>query len=208
MRKMAVIFGIIGIIVIGFCAISMEAAQNDFLGTWVLDKEKTHSLPREVKGYTMVVTQDEQKLVVETKVDGGLRPPEYGSSLSGGYLGHSAGNGMAGAGPAAGTQALWVVNPTVTYPLDGETTQPFAGLANSTLKLKTKWGKDGKALDLSYVQVAPGGHSAMLTIKERWTLSAEGDGLKVQRSVVTAQGADTVVLVLKKGPSAPKPSQP
>jgi hypothetical protein len=230
MRKPTVIFSTLGIIVLGFFAISIKAAQADFAATWVVDKEKTRGLPHELKNYTMVVSRNENQLVVETKVESTLQAPgtavnvpeggwavpghKTGGSMvsangTGGTFGGLAAGGIPTGGSATGGMALWLVNPKVAYPLDGgEISEPLVGLANATVKVKSKWGKDGKALDLSYVQVAQGGHSAMLTIKERWTLSAEGDELKVQRSVVTQQGADTVVLILKKGPGAPKPPQP
>jgi hypothetical protein len=123
----------------------------------------------------------------------------------GGYFGGLANNGMANGGSAAGGLALWLVNPKVTYSLDGkETTIPSPGIGNVTIKLKAKWGKDGKTLDLSFVEMAAGGHSAMLTIKERWTPSEGGEGLKIQRSVATPDGAETVVLILRKEQGVPR----
>ena len=75
MRKAKVAFSVLGIVVVGFCTVSTGAAQDDFSGYWVLDKEKTRDLPDGLQSYTMVVTQNEQQLVVETKVEGDLRPP-------------------------------------------------------------------------------------------------------------------------------------
>jgi hypothetical protein len=93
----------------------------------------------------------------------------------------------------------------VTYSLDGkETPAPYEALANVTAKLKAKWAKDGKTLDLSFAQdTGLGGNSAALTIKERWTLSEGGEVLKVQRTVATGQGTDTVVLIFRKGQGKP-----
>jgi len=133
MRKAKVIFSMAGMIMLSFFAISIEAAQQDFSGTWVLDKGKTHGLPHELKSYTMVVTQTAQELVIETKVESGLGGPQLQESLEsanphatgpkgGGYnISNSSTTGF-----SAGTLALGVVNPRVIYSLDGgETTAPW-----------------------------------------------------------------------------------
>jgi len=76
MKKEKTVFGMLGMVMLGCWAISAVAAQSNFSGTWVLDKQKTHGLPHSLKSYTMVVTQNPQELVVETKVDSGLQGPE------------------------------------------------------------------------------------------------------------------------------------
>ncbi len=58
MRKMKVIFNIIANVILSFCAVSIGAAQDNFSGVWVLDKEKTRQLPPRLQSYTMVVKQD------------------------------------------------------------------------------------------------------------------------------------------------------
>jgi hypothetical protein len=42
-----------------------------------------------------------------------------------------------------------------------------------------------------------------LTAKERWTLSEDGQVLKVQRTVSTQQTSETVNLIFRKKPAAP-----
>lgn len=102
MRKAKIVFSLLGIIMLGICATSVMAGQTDFSGTWELDKGKTHGLPKDLKGDTMVVTQNEQQLVVQNQVNGSL------------------------AGP--GTLALSMLMPQSTYSLDGkEKTVQFPG---------------------------------------------------------------------------------
>jgi hypothetical protein len=187
MRKAKTILGILGMAMLGFCAISVMAAQGDFSGTWALDKQKTHGLPKDLKSYTMVVTQNEQQIVIDTKLEGEAQAKANDSHVGGGgYLG-SVGGG--GGGFAAGTLALSIVNPRVTYSLDGKETTA-GGSSNVTNKFKAKRSKDGKTLDLSIVMTdtTPMRTGATESIKERWTLSADGAALKVQRSVSTASG--------------------
>jgi hypothetical protein len=97
--------------------------------------------------------------------------------------------------------------PQVIYSLDGKETTAVGG-SNFTSKLKAKWSKDGKTLDLSIVQKETTSmqQGATDTIKERWTLSEGGEVLKVQRSVVTEGGSDVITLIFGKGTSgAPTP---
>ena len=97
----------------GFCAASIGVAQDNFSGVWVLDKGKTHDLPSGLESYTMVVTQNEQQLVVETKLEGDLQsreggpregPPEGGGPPPGGP--GDEGPGGAEGGPPPGGPGL------------------------------------------------------------------------------------------------------
>jgi len=164
-------------VMLGLWAISILAAQSDFSGTWVLDMQKTRSLPKSLKGFTMVVTQNKQQLVVQSQVNGGAGRETIGLSM---------------------------LMPQATYSLDGkEKAVQFAG---SNLKVKAKWAKDGETLDLSVVQEnnlstqTPG-----FNVKEHWTLSSGGAVLKVQRSVGTAGGSGTITLIFGKGAGGAPP---
>jgi hypothetical protein len=203
MRKTTVVFGIIGMIVLSFCAISIEAAEADFSGVWVLDKKKTRDLPHGLDSFTMIVTQNGQQLLVEAKLEGNLQEPEFKEASSGG--GYLPSVPAAGVDVRTGTLALRYVNHKETYSLDGkETNAPQEGAAEVSIKLKAKWAKDGKTLDLSSVQTSGrGGQRAMLSIKERWTLSDDGEGLRVLHSVATPQGSDTLALVFRKEQGKP-----
>jgi hypothetical protein len=68
------------VLVAGVFAASSTPAN--FSGTWVLDKDKSDGLPRQlqnVESYTMVVTQDDKQLTVENKIAGGARRGDQNS---------------------------------------------------------------------------------------------------------------------------------
>lgn len=205
MRKVKAVFGILGMVVLGFSAISVMAAQSNFSGVWVLDKGKTRSLPHGLKNYTMVVTQNEQQLVVESTVDGASGPEA--STDFGGYLG----TGSLATEIRAGSLASAVVKPYATYSLDGKETAVEQRWGTSKVKsrFKAKWSKDGKTLDLSLIQrgTTTQEHSPALTIREHWSLLEGGEELKMQHSVEIPGGADTVTLVFRKGPDKPQARQ-
>ena len=151
MRKAKIVISLLGMMMLGFCAISVMAAQADFSGTWAVDKGKTRGLPKDFKSYTLVVTQNEQQLVVETRVEGEDQAKALDSHVGGGGRLGSVGGG--GGGYQPGTLALSMVNPNAIYSLDGkEKTVQFPGSPN--VKVKAKWAKDGKTLDLSMNQPA------------------------------------------------------
>lgn len=69
------------VLVAGVFAASSTPAN--FSGTWVLDKDKSDGLPRQlqnVESYTMVVTQDDKQLTVENKIAGGARGGDQNSA--------------------------------------------------------------------------------------------------------------------------------
>jgi hypothetical protein len=225
MKKSKAILSILGLVLLSSFAISVAAAQEDFSGDWVLDKGKTHDLPPGLKGYTMVVTQTEQQLVVETKLEGDLRTPEGGPGEGppegkgppgGGFPGGEPGEGgPPGGGPGAGgfppggppvgTMALRMVIPKASYFLDGqESTAPLEQPMPGTAKLKAKWTKDKKGLELSsFRETNFGGNSVTFTTREKWALSDDGETLKIQRSVETPRGLDTIKLTFHKVPGKP-----
>jgi hypothetical protein len=212
MRKVKAVFGILGMVVLGFSAISVMAAQSNFSGVWVLDKGKTRSLPHGLKNYTMVVTQNEQQLVVESTVEGGSGPEA--STDFGGYLG----TGSMATEIRSGSLASAVVKPYAIYSLDGKetTAEQLWGTSKVKSRFKAKWSKDGKTLDLTLIQrdKATEEHTSVrssaraqtsaLTIREHWTLLEGGEALKVQHSVEVPVGADTVTLVFRKGQDKPQ----
>jgi hypothetical protein len=221
MRKAKLVFNILGTFIFSLGAFCAAPAQTDFSGTWVLDKAKTGNLPSRLQGYTMVVTQSEQQLTVETKVEGDLRPPARESGESsprgggfpggpgggfpggpggGGFPGGPGGGGFPGGGPPSGLMALGMVIPSATYSLDGkETTAELEGRMPGTATLRAKWTKDRKGLELSVVRhVDIQGHSATFTSKERWKLSEDGEELKLERTIETPHGTDSIKLVFRK----------
>ena len=134
MRKAKTVFSFLGMMMLGFCAISVMAAQADFSGTWALDKGKTRGIPKNLKNYTLVVTQNEQQLVVETTMNGAGSSEPTGSvtgvqTMRGGVQRGSVGGG--GGVVGAGTLALSMVNPNAIYSLDGkEKTVQFPGITD------------------------------------------------------------------------------
>src|SRR6185369_4326871 len=60
-----------------------SSTPANFSGTWVLNKDKSDGLPRQlqnVESYTMVVTQDDKQLTVENKIAGGARGGDQNSA--------------------------------------------------------------------------------------------------------------------------------
>jgi hypothetical protein len=212
MRQVNAVFSILGMVVLAFSAVSVMAAQSNFSGVWVLDNGKTHSRPHGLKNYTMVVTQNEQQLVVESTVEGGSGPVASGDS--GGYLS----TGTMGANVRPGSLASVIVKPYAIYSLDGKekTAEQLWGASKVLSKFKAKWSKDGKTLDLLLIQrdattrdltsesSSALKHSSALTIREHWTLLEGGGALKVQHSVEVPSGADTITLIFRKGQDKPE----
>lgn len=203
------------------CAVSVRAAENSYAGSWVLDKEASKGLPSHVRTYDMVVTQDGEQLVVTTHTAGQAAAVEEGSRTSqntsdlvraetpqgpkiSGELSVRSHGTMGDSGVSNGSLAFLTVVPQLTYTLDGgKTTATVAGLGTATLTAKP--GKNGKSLDLSMThQETVGGQSiTALVAKERWTLSEDGQVLKVQRTVSTQQTSETVNLTFRKKPATP-----
>ena len=104
---------------------------------------------------------------------------------------------------------MHMVIPKATYALDGsETTTQVEGPMAGSAKLKAKWVKDHKALELSSVrELEFREHSVTLSTKEQWTLSEDGTQLKVQRSVETPRGTETIKLTFRKGQGEPETGQ-
>ena len=212
MKKMKVAFYIVGMVILSFCAVSIGAAQDNFSGVWILDKEKTRQLPPGLQSYTMVVKQDDQQLVVQTKVEGNLgaarggggayddsgSPGERGGGGGGGMTGGSAAGGIIGGGSPDGAIAIRMFIPQVTYSLDGKKqTTELAGLGKITSK--AKWAKDKKGLELTMGrEVLFQGRPVTFTSDEKWMLSDEGEVLKVQRSADTPGAADSIKLIFRK----------
>jgi hypothetical protein len=96
--------------------------------------------------------------------------------------------------------ALRMVIPSATYSLDDkETTAEVEEPMPGTATLKATWAKGGKGLELSVVRDFDfQGNSVTFTSKETWKLSEDGEVLKVQRSVQTPRGTDTVKLTFRK----------
>jgi hypothetical protein len=212
---------LVGMATLILCAVSIKAAENDYSGIWVLDKGATKGLSSHVRAYDMVVTQDGQQLVVTTQTEGQLTVGEQGSRTSDNTNAlaraeapqgpKTAGLTMVGSPGTMGDNSLSngslafrTVVPQATYTLDGKkTTVNLVGFGQATLTAKP--GKNGKSLDLSMTHQETVGGQLMtaLVAKERWTLSDDGQVLKVQRTVSTQQTSETVNLVFRKKSGTP-----
>jgi hypothetical protein len=158
------------------------AAQTNFSGTWSLDKGKSQGLPpmmENVESYTLVVAQDANQLVVETKIVGG-------------------GGGGQGAGGGRGRGGLGL--PSATYKLDGtETTVETGGQRPGTASLKGKASDGGKKLELVTTRTFTTQNGEMtLTTKETWELADGGKTLKVHRTSESPRGTMESTLVFAK----------
>ena len=159
--------------IIGATSIILGQTSTGFSGTWELDKGKSQSLPRmweNVEGVTLVVTQDDKKLTVETKIKGG-------------------GGGPGGFGPQ-----------TLSYNLDGsETTAEMGGRMPSKAALKAKWLDGTKALELTTVRnLNFQGNEVTITTKERWELAEGGKALKINRTSESPRGTQESTLLFNK----------
>ncbi len=211
MLKMQALFRIFAIGILACCAVSALAGEHNFSGVWALERGKTRGLPKAFRNFTMVVTQGDQQIMVESTMDSDVHGPDpNGGSVSGGYLG-SVGQGR-NAPTGAGTLALSFLNPKLAYPLGGKgTTEQLGAMSNVRAKIKAKLGKDGKSLELSLTEESGISGSSRgdsvtthaLSIKEHWTLLGGGDELKVQRSVAAGQGSDAVTLYFHRSETKP-----
>ena len=221
MKRKKLALGLMATATLIVCVVSMKAAENGYSGTWVLDKGATKGLSSHVKAYDMVVTQDGQQFVVTAQTEGKVTVGEEGSRTSQNTSDlvraetpqgpKTAGASMVGShgtmgenSVSNGSLAFQTVVPQVTYTLDGKkTTATLLGFGEATLTAKP--GKNGKSLDLSmtHEEKAGGQSVTALVAKERWTLSDDGQVLKVQRTVSTQQTSETVNLVFRKKSGTP-----
>jgi len=221
MKRKKLALGLVAAATLIVCVVSIKAAENGYSGTWVLDKTATKGLSPRVKPYNMQVSQDGQHLVVTMQAQSQTTAGDNGSRTSadtnalqameanqGTKAGGRAMLGSDGASDGSvqinGSLALGTIVPQVTYTLDGKkTTATLLGFGEATLTAKP--GKNGKSLDLSMThQETAGGQSVTaLVAKERWTLSDDGQMLKVQRTVSTQQTSETVNLVFRKKSGTP-----
>lgn len=213
------------IIVISGASLLLSAvstfAQNNYSGTWVLEKGSQKIVPKNMVNYTVVIKQDGDKLTVLTAPGGALGMSEQGSGnnntlqydLNAQSQGLKAANGglvrssgtMGEAAPGSnvpGSMALQMVFAQANYTLDGKKATAYVeGLGNA--QFMGKWSKGGKSLELTIThdETRNGQTQMAFSSKEQWTLSADGQTLKLHRAVSTQAGSDNVVLVFRKKPT-------
>jgi hypothetical protein len=193
MRRLLAVLGLICAMMSGQWVVS--AANTNFSGTWVLDKAKSKGLPPQmeaVESYTMVVTQDDKQLTVETKIEGGFRRGEGPG-------------GQASDRPGMGTQSrrgggFGMGIPKATYQLDGkETTMDMPASMPGKITLKAKWKNNGQVLELTTTRnMNFQGNEVTMTTTDRWELAEDGKVLKVKRTAETRRGTQEYELVFNK----------
>ena len=151
-----------------------------FAGTWVLDKEKSQGLSQRMQNaekVTCVITQNDNTLSVEWKVEGG-QPPAGGPG------------GGGGRGPG-GPQ---------TYNLDGkEVTSDAGGQMGGTNTMKATWSEATKTLELMSVRAGSfNGQDFKATTTDKMSLSADGKVLTIVRHSESPRGAQDSTLVFNK----------
>jgi len=151
-----------------------------FAGTWALDKEKSQGLSQRMQNAekaTCVITQNDNTISVEWKVEGG-QPPAGGPG------------GGGGRGPA-GPQ---------TYNLDGkEVTSDAGGQMGGTNTMKATWSEATKTLELMSVRAGSfNGQDFKATTTDKMSLSADGKVLTIVRHSESPRGAQDSTLVLNK----------
>jgi hypothetical protein len=199
------------VLVAGVFAASSTPAN--FSGTWVLDKDKSDGLPRQlqnVESYTMAVTQDDKQLTVENKIAGGVRARAGGEQNGaggenkaprdrGGQDGATTGGRRRGGfGGQGGGMGLGMG--VAIYKLDGsESKVESAGGRGGAATLKAQWKDGGKVLELTNSRsFNVQGNDMTRTVKDRWELADGGKTLKVKRSVDGTQGSQESTLVFNK----------
>lgn len=161
---------------------------TDFSGKWVLNVSKSQ-LNERMRIESMILTVEQTAKELKTRSEVKRTPPRDG--FGGG--GRGGPTGLAGSGPESRT-----------FSLEGKETTEAPGEFEASIgmpgpKLKAEMKTDG-TLDLSIMRkfnAGPGG-GADLTTKEKWTLSADGKTLTIDREQNTPRGTMTSKLVLAK----------
>ena len=153
-----------------------------FAGSWTLDKAKSQGLDQRMQNaesVACVITQDDNTISVEWKIEGG-QPPAGGPGGGGGM-----GGGRGPAGPR-------------TYNLDGKEVTS-EGPMSSTNAVKATWSDATKTLELSTVSTGSrDGQEFKITRVDKLSLSADGKVLTINRHSESPRGAQDSTLVFNK----------
>ncbi|HMQ03674.1 MAG TPA: hypothetical protein PKD26_07150 [Pyrinomonadaceae bacterium] len=166
-----------------------QAQKGDFSGTWKLDTANSKLSGMPIESMTMTVEQSSGELAVTT-VTKRAAPPADAPAGGGGRPGGGGGRGM-GSGMGDGK---------TVYSLEGKETTIEVDGPNGKMPVKLKAARDAGSLKLSSSRslAGPMGEITITTV-EKWTLSADGTKLTVEREQSTPRGAMTSTLVFNKG---------
>ncbi len=175
------------------CLFSLSAAAQkaDFSGTWKLDPANSKIGGMPIESMTMTVEQTEAELSVTTATKRAAPPADgSGGRPGGGGGGRGMGGGMGG-GLGDGKTVYNLTGKETTVEVDGP---------NGKMPVKLKAARDGATLKLSSSRSFSGPMGDItITTSEKWTLSADGTKLTVEREQATPRGAMTSTLVFNKG---------
>lgn len=194
-----------------------QTSNGAFVGTWVLNTEKTkiQELPREFKGYKIIVAQNDTSINIKNFVDGTIEPRfnnQGGSSVSSrdsiwGDTRQSSTTGMTVKPNYSGSMALSkIFTPLeVAYSLDGkEKTVDIMqnGEAIGTAKIKAKMEKEGKSLQITIVRrmktMKAGQTEVEIYVREKWDVVENGKMLKYSKTVELPSARDDVILYFNR----------
>jgi len=208
------------------CINAVAAAQNraDFSGTWVLDMKKTADIPPELKGYTLVVKQDEKQIFFESKIDGNFghasqdhrpaqpaplaatpTPTSTAGTVGGISLNPGENSGGSSRPVIARGRALSMVIRRMTCSLDGtEAVREIGGLSPGKIRRKAIWKKSEKMLELNVARDFDSqGSQITSTVREIWELAEDGKMLKIKRTVNLLAGWDETTLIFNREADKP-----
>ncbi len=195
MRKLFILSGMVGVLLVGLWAVSAApAAPTSFAGTWALDKAKSQGLPPQmaenIKSYTLTVTQDAQQLTTDTKIERNENAEGGGAPGMGG--------GPGGGGPGRGGRGGMMGPQHVAYKLDGsEATLDTGGRGSATAK--AEWQDGGKTLKLTTKRTFNmQGNDVTMTSTEVWSLAGDGKTLTIKRTSESPRGTQESTLVFNK----------
>jgi len=196
-----------------------------FSGFWAFDDAKTSKskdFPEKLKDFKMLVSSDQERLMVKAQVVPFIEPRAVGGQSSqvgissstasrtsvaspngNGVSASSADGGLANASVNyGGTLALYFTAPEITYDLTGKEIkiEPNAGdKVNGTTRIKAKMGKDGKSVELTAIRRLKGPRGETeVTTRETWKLGDDGSTMKFHRTVESPTYRDEISMILDK----------
>lgn len=144
------------------------SAKANFSGTWILDKSKSEGLPAALKDQTLTVVQTDDKISVEAK----LVLEDGDQNVSDHFI---------------------VDGKTVDFTPKGPNGMEGKG------KRTAKWSADGNSIDVSENSTfeTPSG-PVDVQVTRKWTLSADGKTLRIDRTVISPMGTQQINSVFVK----------
>jgi hypothetical protein len=101
---------ICGLLAMTGATVTAQNPSTNFAGSWVLDTKRTKDLPETLEQYRLQVSQDAERITIQTEVRGSLRSARRGGGMPGGLPGggRGGGRGMGGGGMGGGGGAVGV----------------------------------------------------------------------------------------------------